>query len=360
MRSVAPFLFLDHFFNNTANNMTFNNNSRALLLSASLLLTLSACNNEIPAAENTPAPAKPVPAQADKTSESTAAWTCPAQPGTAPSGELVAQRLPGSESTRGEAGLYEGPVWLGDSLYFSDFTFSQGFPSRIQALRPDGSIVTAIDNSGSNGLAAGKDGSLLAATHDRKAISRYNPNTGEREILVNEFNGNAFNSPNDLTESASGIIYFTDPDYQRDAAPGGQEKTSVYQFDGQTVTLIDDTIQNPNGISLSPDQKTLYVAGGTVVRAYPIENGVIGQGRDILSVNTPDGMAVDCLGNLYVTEHTLQHIRVITPTGEEIAKIKVDANITNAAFGGPERKTLFITGAGAVWKLELDVAGLPY
>lgn len=333
---------------------------RALI--ASLLLIAAGCTEKNPApAHQTENPAPAVAeAPAEKKIAAPQTWTCPAQPGTAPSGELTAQRIPGSESTRGEAGLYEGPVWIGDRLYFSDFTFSQGFPSRIQALQPDGSFTTVIDNSGSNGLAADKDGSLLAATHDRKALSRYNPATGEREILVNEFKGNPFNSPNDLTESDAGVIYFTDPAYQRDAAPGGQEKTRVYQFDGQTVTIIDDTIENPNGISLSPDQKTLYVAGGTVVRAYPIENGTVVTGRDILSVNTPDGMAVDCLGNLYITEHTLQHIRVITPAGEEIAKIKVDANITNAAFGGPERKTLFITGAGAVWKLELDVAGLPY
>lgn len=341
--------------------MMFNNNSRTLLLSSSLLLALSACGKEkvVEKTEPTPTPAQQAEEVAKPEPKATK-WTCPAQPGTAPSGELVAERVPGSESTRGEAGLYEGPVWIGDTLYFSDFTFSQGFPSRVQALHADGSISTAIDNSGSNGLAADNDGMLLAATHDRKALSRYNPKTGEREILVNEFDGNPFNSPNDLTQSDAGIIYFTDPAYQRDAAPGGQEKTRVYQFEGETVTVIDDTIENPNGISLSPDQKTLYVAGGTVLRAYPIENGTVGAGRDILSVNTPDGMAVDCLGNLYVTEHTLQHVRVISPAGEEIAEIKVDANITNAAFGGPERKTLFLTGAGAIWKLQLDVAGFPY
>lgn len=343
--------------------MFFQNNSRTLLLSTSLLLSLAACGKDTPSATTaaptaTTAPSEKVAANISSSTQNS--WTCPATPGTAPSGELTAERIPGSESTRGEPGLYEGPVWIEDTLYFSDFTFSQGFPSRVQALRPDGTFATAIDNSGSNGLAVGKDGLLLAASHDRKALSRYNQKTGEREILVNEFNGNPFNSPNDLTESADGIIYFTDPAYQRDAAPGGQEKTRVYQFDGKTVTVIDDTIENPNGISLSPDQKTLYVAGGTVVRAYPIENGVVGQGRDILSVNTPDGMAVDCAGNLYITEHTKQHIRVITPAGEEIAKIKVDANITNAAFGGQERKTLFITGAGAVWKLELGIAGFPY
>ncbi len=342
--------------------MIFHNHSRSLLFSTTLLLSLAACGKETPppAATETPAAAAPGEAAKVEASPTPTAWTCPANPGTAPRGELVAERIPGSESTRGEPGLYEGPVWIDDTLYFSDFTFSQGFPSRVQALRPDGTFATAIDNSGSNGLAVGKDGLLLAATHDRKAISRYNQKTGEREILVNEFEGNPFNSPNDLTESDAGIIYFTDPAYQRDAAPGGQEKTRVYQFDGKAVTVIDDTIENPNGISLSPDQKTLYVAGGTVLRAYPLESGAVGEGRDILNVDTPDGMAVDCAGNLYVTEHTKQHIRVVTPAGEEIANIKVDANITNAAFGGPERKTLFITGAGAVWKVELGIAGLPY
>jgi gluconolactonase len=310
-------------------------------------------------AVNNPSPAV-TEAVAEKKMAAPETWTCPAEHGTAPTGELTAERITAANSTRTEAGLFEGPVWIGDTLYFSDFTFGEGFPSRIQALKSDGTVTTAVDNSGSNGLAVDNEGFLLAATHDRKAISRYNLNSGEREILVNEYNGNPFNSPNDMTLSRQGILYFTDPSYQRSAAPGGQDKTRVYQFDGQTVSIIDDSLENPNGISLSPEQNTLYVAGGSVVRAYPIEKGVVGAGRDLLSVNTPDGMAVDCAGNLYVTEHTLQHIRVITPAGEEIATIEVDANITNAAFGGPERKTLFITGAGAVWKLELDIAGLAY
>jgi gluconolactonase len=330
--------------------------SRSILITC-LMLAVAGCSEKKPApapqVENASSP--PVVEQ-----KATATWTCPAQPGTPPSGELTAERLAAANSTRTEPGLFEGPVWIGDTLYYSDFTFAEGFPSRIQALRSDGTVTAVIDNSGSNGLASDEQGFILAATHDRKAISRYNPATGEREILFGEYSGNPFNSPNDLTLSRQGILYFTDPDYQRAAAPGGQEKTRVYQFDGKTVSAIDDTIENPNGISLSPDQSTLYVAGGKVLRAYPIENGVVGTGKDIASVTVPDGMAVDCAGNLYITEHTLQHIRVISPTGEELAKIKVDANITNAAFGGPERKTLFITGAGAVWKLELGIAGLPY
>ena len=74
----------------------------------------------------------------------------------------------------------------------------------------------------------------------------------------------------------------------------------------------------------------------------------------------PDGLAVDCLGNIYLTEHNRRRVRVLSPQGEALATIGVDANITNAAFGGAQRKTLYLTGAGAVWSIELDVAGLPY
>ncbi|MBC6905484.1 SMP-30/gluconolactonase/LRE family protein [Saccharophagus sp. K07] len=334
------------------------------LLASCILLAIAGCGNKNASVDDHSSHAGHEPETAapiEKVETATASWTCPAQPGTAPSGELVAERIPGANTTRTEAGLYEGPVWIGDKLYFSDFLFSEGFPSRIQVLHPDGTVTTAIENSGSNGLAATKDGMILAATHDRKAISIfYDPAKGERDVLVNKFEDDAFNSPNDLTISSKGILYFTDPDYQRSAAPGGQPKTRVYQFDGVTITVVDDSLNNPNGISLSPDESTLYVAGGSVLRAYPIEDGNVGEGRDIAVIDGPDGMAVDCLGNLYVTEHGQQRIRVISPAGEDLAVIKVDANVTNAAFGGPERKTLFITGAGAVWKLDLQVAGLPY
>ena len=172
-----------------------------------------------------------------------------------------------------------------------------------------------------------------------------------------------YGEPNDLVVHSSGAIYFTDPDFQRSAAPGGQDATRVYRVEDGEVTVVEDGMANPNGVSLSPAEDVLYVAGGGedgVLRAYAIANGKPGQGRDLAQVSTPDGMGIDCLGNVYVTEHVKQQVRVFTPQGDEIATIKADANVTNIAFGGPQRKTLYLTGAGAVWSLELDVAGLPY
>ena len=286
-------------------------------------------------------------------------------PGVAPSGDLVADRIPGANTTLTEPGLYEGPVWINGMLYFSDFTFASGFPSRIQRLDAHGELATVINDSGSNGLAVDAQGNIIAGTHKFKGISRYNIASSERTTVVDHFNGNVFNSPNDVTVATDGTIYFTDPSFQRDAAPGGQDKTAVYRVatDG-TVTVVDDSMSNPNGISLSPAGDVLYVAGGGeqgVLRAYPIVNGVPQAGKDLVTgVTVPDGMAVDCLGNIYVTEHTSQRLRVFTPAGKQIATIKVDANVTNAAFGGALGKTLFISGAGAIWKLELDVTGSPY
>jgi len=256
-------------------------------------------------------------------------------------------------------------VWIKDALYFSDFTFGAGFPSRILKLDASGKVSVAIDDSGSNGLATDGKGNLIAATHKWKSVSRYTLD-GKRSDVVSQFNGNVFNSPNDMTLAADGTLYFTDPDFQRDAAPGGQDKTRVYRVatDGK-VTVVDDTLQNPNGVSLSPKGDVLYVNGMVgehgVLRAYPIVKGVPQQGKDLVSkLGIPDGMAVDCHGNIYVTEHTDRRLRVFTPGGKQIAIIKVDANVTNAAFGGADGKTLYITGAGAVWQLKLDVTGSPY
>ena len=285
--------------------------------------------------------------------------------GTAPAGELTATRVQAANVTGAGQGLYEGPVWIGDALYFSHFTFGPGFPSRILKLDASGKVSTAIADSGSNGLAVDGQGNIVAGTHKYKSVSRFTLD-GKRSDVAGKYQGQVFNSPNDLAIAADGTIYFSDPAFQRDAAPGGQDKTRVYRVapDG-AVTVVEDGLVNPNGVSLSPAGDVLYVNGMEgkqgVLRAYPIVNGKPQKGRDLVKgLGIPDGMAVDCQGNLYVTEHADQRLRVFTPVGKQIATIHVDANVTNAAFGGPDGKTLFITGAGAIWQVRLGINGAPY
>lgn len=282
--------------------------------------------------------------------------------GAPPSGELKAERVAAVAASRAEPGLYEGPVWIRDALYFSDFSFAKGFPSRVRKLAPDGTVGTAIEDSGSNGLAVDARGNLVAASHKDKALVRHT-REGKQVRLAGSFKGNVFNSPNDMALARDGTIYFTDPDWQKAAAPGGQPVTGIYRVgtDG-AVTLVDGTRANPNGIALSPAGDVLYVnASDGLLVAYPIVKGVPQAGRALVSgLEGADGMTLDCHGNLYVTEHGAKRVRVFSPQGKGLATIRVDANVTNAAFGGADGKTLYITGAGALWQLALDVSGMPY
>lgn len=292
-----------------------------------------------------------------------AATPLPPSCGKAPAGELTAQRVQSVTPSRTEPGLYEGPVWIGDALYFSDFSFSQGFPSRVRKLAPDGTVSTAIDDAGSNGLAVDANGKLIAATHRYKSLSRYDLKDGKRTSVAERYQGQVFNSPNDMTLARDGTIYFTDPDFQQAAAPGGQPVTGIYRVtpDGK-VTLVDGSRKNPNGIALSLDGATLYaVAGDGAIRTYDVKGKMPQTGRELVKgIETGDGMTLDCHGNLYMTEHSAKRVRVFSPQGRALATIRVDANVTNVAFGGKDGKTLYITGAGALWQTRLDVSGLPY
>lgn len=342
---------------------TKNATPKSLLFSSlmvGLLATLAGCEKksvDVPVANEA--------AASSVVAEAPAAPVVAACSGTAPVGDLTPVRIEAANTTRTEPGLFEGPVWIKGSLYFSDFIFTNGFSSRIQKLDANGVVTTVIEDSGSNGLAVDGNGLLVAGTHKYKSLSRFNPATGERSSVVEQYNGNVFNSPNDIAIAKDGTIYFTDPGFQRDAAPGGQEKTGVYRVavDG-TVTLVDDTITNPNGIALSPAEDVLYVNGGGeqgLLRAYPIVDGVPQTGKDLVTgISIPDGMAVDCKGNIYLTEHIARQLRVYTPDGEQIAQAITDANLTNAAFGGVEGKTLYLTGAGSLWKIELAITGSAY
>lgn len=327
----------------------------------SFLLPLTACEQQ-----STSVPSNPQEAATTDIDANEEPFLAPqACEGVPPAGDLIPERIEAANTTRTEPGLYEGPVWINDSLYFSDFVFSEGFPSRIQKLDASGVVTTALEDSGSNGLAVDNEGLLIAATHKYKSVVRYNLRTGERTSVAETFEDNVFNSPNDLALTTSGVLYFTDPDFQTAAAPGGQPKTRVYSVDTDgSVSVVDDTLANPNGVTLSPNEDVLYVNGGGeqgVLRAYPIVDGAPRAGEDLVTdLHVPDGMAVDCLGNIYVTEHLSRQLRVFTPEGEQIAQARVDANLTNVAFGGPEGTTLYLTGAGALWKIDLAITGSSY
>jgi gluconolactonase len=288
----------------------------------------------------------------------------------------------------------EGPVWIGNALYFSEMTGGNNPPpSRI--LKIDSSnTVTAFypsgsgGDSGSNGMAVDAKGNLVTANHGIGGIVSFTIPGAAKTTLISSYNGKRFNSPNDLTIRSDGTIYFTDPSFQAPQDSTGhypQTTTGVYMVPpgAAAATEIISNLSNPNGITLSLDEKTLYVGSGSGVNGYAVNtDGTIVVTATViddanLSHNATDGMAIDCAGDLYVVRANTHDIDVVsfgsahpspTSTGTHLTTISgVPGNgqLTNIAFGGSDHKTLYITAQGnapakGVFKLAMPIAGMPY
>jgi gluconolactonase len=232
------------------------------------------------------------------------------------------------------------------------------------------SIVLPPEKSGTNGMAVDAAGNLVAGNHRVGSITRFAlPGFAATEI-VSSYNGVRFNAPNDLTFRADGNLYFTDPDWQA-STPRPQTKTRIYRVaPGSTgATVVDETRTEANGITLSPDGNTMYVTGADGLFRYAVApNGTVGTGTKIVpAILVGDGMAIDCAGNLYVAANDANSLIVLDPNGSVLGTITVAEAmaVTNAAFGGADHKTLYITtlGIGAqngLFTVSMNVPGFPY
>ena len=277
---------------------------------------------------------------------------------------------PGVRPTKVKDGFVfvEGPVWseAQGAFFFSEMDFDHegknGPPAKIHKLTLPSRVEVFIPESGSNGLAVDAQG-LVAATHDTQALSRFDFATKARSVFVADFEGKHFNSPNDLAISSSGNVYFSDPDWQLSGRVNETGITGVYwRLPSGEVRVLDGGLAKPNGVTLSPDETKLYVGhtGGSI-EVYPLlADGSVGQRRAVAEVKEPDGMAVDCLGRLYVASHTAGELIVLSPEGQVISVIKVAPRATNVAFGGKDHRTLLITAGTGVYSLTSATPGFPY
>lgn len=269
----------------------------------------------------------------------------------------------------GGFGFIEGPVWLADqsALVFSDLDFAgttaaSGTPARTRRFTPPSTFDVFVEHANSNGMALDVDGQLLAGSQDIRSLSRFDPTTGERTLIDLRYQDHRFNSPNDLAVRSDGTIYFTDPDYQLAPRTGELAKTGVYRVgpERDSVSLVTDALDRPNGIALSLDESILYVgSAANEVLAYPVaDDGSTGEPELFATPGGSDGMTIDCAGNLYVTADNLVHI--YAPDGAERGSIEIPPGPSNLAFGGPDRTTLFVTAQDSLYSIELAVPGLPY
>lgn len=249
--------------------------------------------------------------------------------------------------------------------------------------------VWRADSGRSNGLLFDADGRLLACEGNefgpggRRRVTRTNMDTGAVEVLADRFDGVQFNSPNDIAACSNGQVFFTDPCYG-DRATMQMPHESVYRIDpdGSLHRVVSQPdIQRPNGIALSPDQKTLYIVdscpvtgGNRKIWAFDLspQGAVSGQRQvfDFAPGRGGDGMAVDSAGQLYVaagishprgpheTEKVPPGIYVIEPGGNLRGRIPITEDVlTNVTFGGDDLRTLYVTAGKTLFSLRVEVPG---
>ncbi len=298
-----------------------------------------------------------------------------------------------------KGGLTEGPAAAPDgSIYFSDIPFGKddGLIMRFDP-KTGKTTVFAANSFKSNGLKFDAKGFLLAcegSDFGGRAVSRWNVKTRKRTVLVDRYKGKHFNAPNDLVLDRKGRIYFSDPRYLGDE-PRDLKYQGVYRVDGDGKNLVEVThkAEKPNGIALSPDGKTLYLAdhnngtdkiveggppvkpGAMKVYAFPLgDDGLVkGKRRTLYDFGAEagcDGMTVDVKGNVYLTSRSLKRpgVLVLSPAGKELAFIptgKPQAGAkepvgvpSNVTFGiGKESKTLYVTVDKSLYRIRLKIDG---
>lgn len=267
----------------------------------------------------------------------------------------------------------EGPtVDRQGNVYFTETTFQ-----RIMKLAPDGKMTIFRENSnGANGLILDAQGRLIACEAGKQhapRVTRTDLSSGKVDVLADNYRGARFTAPNDVTLDSKGRIYFTD-------LPGG----TVHRIDpdGKVIRLLErPAIQRPNGITISPDDRTLYLVeanqaegGARMIRAYDLgADGSLSRMRvfhNFYPGRSADGICMDTQGNLYAaaglhrrrgTSETLDTkpgVHVFTPRGElrKFYPIPEDT-ITNCTFGGADNRILYVTAGKSLFKITNDIAG---
>lgn len=259
------------------------------------------------------------------------------------------------------SGLTEGPAWDGSGLLFTNTPNNRIM--RFDAQRGETSVYRT-DTNAANGLMLDRDGQLYACEGGARRMVRYEADGGVT-VLCDNFEGKRLNSPNDLAIDNQGRIWFTDPRYGDYRDDMELDHESVYRLDPQSdgtwrcVRMTYDTTA-PNGLLLSPDNKTLYVAQSKYgenqkreLRAYPVlDDGTLGE-HSVLHNFYPhrgiDGMVLDSDGNIVATAGWELSgpggmIYVFTPHGRVLETHPVPANRpSNCTFGGDDLRTLYVT-----------------
>jgi gluconolactonase len=274
----------------------------------------------------------------------------------------------------------EGPVWIEKQqmLLFSDvpkntiYKWTEAKGKEVY-LTPSG--YTASEQrggeTGSNGLTLSPEGKLLLCQHgDRRIAMMDAPLDAPKPnfiVLASDYGGKKFNSPNDLIARSNGDIFFTDPPYgleQNMADPKKEIKfQGVYKVDKfGRVTLLIDSIARPNGIGLTPDEKTLIVANSDEQKkiwyAYDlgpkdsiVRSRIFFDASKEKGIGACDGFKIDKQGNMYASGPG--GIWIFNKNGKVLGKIKINGVPASNCALTTDEKTLFITADPFVLRVKL-------
>jgi gluconolactonase len=291
----------------------------------------------------------------------------------------------GLEALYRRGSIFDGPAWVrhGGSGYL---IFSDVPGNVIDKLNPDGSVSVLLKNIftgdpseayesfglggqrkfrmlGADGITLDRRGRIVYCAYSDGEIVRLETD-GRRTVLASRFAGTPLNAPNDLVYKSDGSLYFTDSRAGTRRRHGkGVSHEGLYVLTAGKVVLLSKSIDHPNGVAFSPDEKYLYVTNTrrkNLLR-FDVQRGGIANGEvfiDMSGVNgvgVPDGIKVDKRGNVYSTGPG--GVWVISPAGKHVATIRTPRQITNMAFGGKDFRTLYMTGFGALYRIRLKVPG---
>ena len=295
-------------------------------------------------------------------------------------GDLAAV-LPASTPLQRVAGGFaftEGPVWSPDgSLLFSspntNAIYRWSPAGRVDVFRAK-SGYTGVDigryaQPGSNGLAFDPQGRLVLCQHGNRRVLRVNPH-GDTTVLADRYRGQRLNSPNDLVFRSDGTLFFTDPPFGLpDPAEAELSFAGVFMVrPGAEPEPVDTTLEGPNGIALSPDERSLYVGNWAddrkvVVRYALLDDGrVAGPGEVITDLTDQpgddaiDGLKVDRDGRLWVCGPG--GLWVLEPDGTVLGRLGLPEAPHNLAWGDDDARTLYITAETSIYRLRTDVEGV--
>jgi gluconolactonase len=270
----------------------------------------------------------------------------------------------------------EGPVWIPDEsrLLFSDvrgntiyqWTEADGASPFIEPVFEGDR--TGLRTISSNGLTRDADGRVIICEHGNRLISRLETD-GSRTTVVDRYEGSRLNSPNDAVYASDGSLYFTDPPYGIEGLEESPLReldfNGIYRLrsDGDLELLVRDQ-SRPNGIALSPDERTLYVANSDgenkVWYAYDLDETGASNQRVFYDVNdqdapgTTDGMKVDTAGHVFGTGPG--GVWVFAPDGTHLGTIQMPEVTANVGWGDDGR-TLYMTGSTSLYRIRLTTAG---